>query len=61
MAGATALMFAAKSNPNPDVIIALLDANADIRIKTNTGKTAYDLGKENPALVGSAVLDLLKV
>ena len=41
-------------------IILLLNAGADKKAKTNSGKTAFDLAKDNDQLVNSSAYMLLK-
>jgi hypothetical protein len=48
--GRTPLMLAAESNPNPEVIIALLKAGADAKAKDKAGKTAFDYARSNYSL-----------
>jgi hypothetical protein len=49
-------MRAAAENKNPDVIIALLEAGADAKIKNDAGLMAVDLAEENERMKGSAAL-----
>ena len=51
--GWTALMLAAESNENPTVVEVLLDAGADASATNGEDGTAFDLMKENEALVGT--------
>ncbi len=46
----TPLHEAAKWSENPEVIIALLNAGADGKVKNDNGKTAFDIAKENEYL-----------
>jgi len=46
-------MVAALHDVNPDVIIALLDAGADARIRNNVGETALDIARDNTYLANS--------
>lgn len=58
----TALMDAVNSRyPQPEVIIALLDAGANVNIKDRRGKRAIDYARENEKLAGTdAFLRLVK-
>jgi ankyrin repeat protein len=52
-------MWAAMANRNPDVIMALLRAGANPKIKSNEGQTACDYAVYNNRLRGSdAYLEL---
>ena len=57
--GITPLHYAAWGTPNKVKI--LLEAGADVKAKTNSGKTAFDLGQDNEQLVNSNVYILLKL
>ena len=57
--GATPLHLAALKNSNPAVVAALLKAGADPKIAVK-GKTAFDLGRNNKKLAGSAAYLQLK-
>jgi ankyrin repeat protein len=48
--GGTALMDAAKTNTNPEVITTLLKAGADAKANDLTGKTAFDYAQDNEKL-----------
>ena len=41
---------AARFNDNPAVVVILLDAGADPKAKTGSGRTAFDLIQENEGL-----------
>ena len=59
--GMTALMLAAKNNPNPDVVLAILDIGADPGARNpQNGRNAYDYAVNNAALRGTEALRLLK-
>ena len=45
--GATPLHLAANNTYNPEIIITLLKAGADGKIKDNAGNTPFDYAKEN--------------
>jgi len=47
-------MWAAMVNKNPEVIIALLNAGADGKLKSSEGKTAFDYAKDNPKIKDTA-------
>ena len=51
--GITALMEAAHTNPNPDVIAALLRAGANAKAMDTRGKTALDYAQYNTTLKGT--------
>ena len=51
--GLTPLMYAAKNNPNPEVITVPLKAGADGKAKSNEGKTAFDYAQDNEKLKGT--------
>lgn len=51
--GLTSLMFAARCNKNPEVIMTLLKAGADTKKKDNEGKTAFDYAQDNEQLKGT--------
>lgn len=57
--GWTALMYASRDNPNPEVITALVKAGADVNVKDNNGLTALDLAEGNNALKGTDAIRLL--
>ena len=44
---------------NPEVITVLLDAGADITLKSSGGKTAFDYAKNNESLKGTEQYGLL--
>jgi hypothetical protein len=46
-------MYAAGSDPNPEVIITLLRAGADGKAKDTVGKTAFDYAQDNEKLRGT--------
>ena len=48
--GQSPLMVAAKYNQNPEVIITLLKAGADVKAKNRHGKTAFDYAQKNASL-----------
>ncbi len=58
-AGATPLHLAARRNSNPAIVMALLNGGADPKI-TVKGKTAFDFGRNNKKLAGSAAYRRLK-
>jgi ankyrin repeat protein len=51
--GLTALMYAAETNQNPEVITTLLKSGADAKAKDNAGKTALDYAQDNENLKGT--------
>ncbi|MGA2641439.1 MAG: ankyrin repeat domain-containing protein [Spirochaetia bacterium] len=51
--GLTPLMTAAETNPNPDVVTALLTAGADAKTKDSAGKTAFEHAQTNEKLKGT--------
>lgn len=53
--GWTPLMYAAKWNPNPDVMEKLLDLGADVSLSCDAGKTAFDYAEEDEFLVRTSV------
>ena len=53
--GFVPLMFAALRNTNPDVLSVLIMAGADISLMDDSGKTAFDYAKENPAIKGTKI------
>jgi ankyrin repeat protein len=55
----TALMLAAKQSSNKAVVQALIKAGANMKLKDNRGKTAFDYGTANKALMFSAELGAL--
>ena len=57
--GWTALMYASRDNPNPEVITALVKAGADVNVKDKNGLTALDLAEGNNALKGTDAIRLL--
>ena len=59
--GMTALMIAAKLNPNPDVVLAILKAGADPGARNpQNGRNAYYYGVNNPYLHGTEALRRLR-
>lgn len=59
--GVKALMAAAWTSPNPEVITVLLEAGADAKLKCRKGKTALDYAEMNEKLKGTdAYLELKK-
>ena len=58
--GDTPLHFAAHSNSNPSVIVALIEAGADPGARVFDGNTPFDYAKENEALKGTDAYRLLK-
>ena len=56
----TALMVAAASYGDPDVIEVLLKAGADAKAKNREGKRALDLAAGDGALTGTAAYRQLK-
>ena len=40
-------MYAARYNANPEVIVTLLKAGADAKLKDDEGKTAFDYAQIN--------------
>lgn len=58
--GLTALILAARSNPNPAVIDAMLDAGADVKIKDRKGKTAAYYAAKNDSIIGTETLKRLE-
>ena len=57
--GWTPLMWAARTNENPEVLQALLDAGADATAINDDGDSAWDLIQENEALKGTNVYQRL--
>ena len=57
----TALMYAARDNPNPEVVLRLLELGADPQLVNGDGQTALDLARGNPALQDTDVLNRLEV
>jgi ankyrin repeat protein len=53
-------MYAAWENPNAAVLVALLDAGADAKVKSNSGKTAFDYALDNEKLKGTDALRQLE-
>ena len=51
--GMTALMYAGENNQNPKIVLTLLRAGADAKVKDKKGKTAFDYLKENSDLKDS--------
>lgn len=51
--GYTPLMYAAASNPNPDVIFLLLNSGANVSMKNNAGATAFTYAQNNVYLNGT--------
>ncbi|MGV6814386.1 MAG: ankyrin repeat domain-containing protein, partial [Phycisphaerales bacterium] len=51
--GLSAMMYAARDNPNPEMIRAMIGAGANAKIEDANGKTALDYIRLNPALSGS--------
>jgi ankyrin repeat protein len=58
--GRTALMFAARHNRSSDIVMALLDAGADIHVKSKFRRNAWKIIKRNLTLKGSAAYLKLK-
>jgi len=56
----TALMYAAWENPNPEVVVTLLKAGADVKAKSYSGKTAFDYAQDNEKLKGTDALKQLE-
>ena len=52
--GMSPLMFAAGTNQNPEVISALLYAEADAILQNDSSKTVFDYAKENEDIMGTA-------
>ena len=48
--GAPALMYTAEHNENPEVIWALLDAGAKVKVRDIVGRTAFDYAHENDVI-----------
>jgi ankyrin repeat protein len=46
-------MRSAQNSKNPEIILALLTAGADAKLKTKDGKTAFDFAGKNGALVNT--------
>jgi len=59
LVGKTPLMWAASNSSNPDVILALLKAGADAKLKSNDEKTAFDYVTDNESLKGTAAFKAL--
>jgi len=57
--GWTALMMAATYCESPDVILALLEAGADGKLKSHDGMTAFDYANDNEGIKGTDVYWLL--
>lgn len=57
--GWTALMMAATYCESPDVILALLEAGADGKLKSQDGMTAFDYANDNESIKGTDVYWLL--
>ncbi len=57
--GFTTLMIAADCCENPEVILALLEAGADGKLKSGEGKTAFDYANDNEIIKGTNVYWLL--
>ena len=53
-------MLAARYNPNPQALTALLEAGADAKAKNNEGKTALDCARMNEKLKDTGALKLLE-
>ena len=51
--GLSPLMFAARYNQSPEVIMTLLKAGADAKAKSRHGKTAFDYAQKNASLKGT--------
>ena len=60
ISGWTALILAAKSNPNPEVIMTLLKAGANARSKDWFGRTALWYAHSNEKLKGTNALKQLE-
>jgi ankyrin repeat protein len=58
--GRTALMWAARHNENPEVIMTLLKAGANAKAKDSKEKTAFDYAKANKMLKGTDALRQLQ-
>ncbi|MBU1109142.1 MAG: ankyrin repeat domain-containing protein [Candidatus Riflebacteria bacterium] len=56
----TALMMAAESNPNPEILNALLEGGADPRIGNADDWTAFSFISRNAKLKGTAVYEILR-
>ena len=52
--GLTPLMHAARFNENPEVIMVILNAGADGKVKSGDGRTAFDYAGDNPTLKDTA-------
>ena len=50
----TALMWAAKENPNPKIVTLLLGAGANGKTVNFNGKTAFDYAGDNGKLKGTS-------
>ncbi|MBR1777278.1 MAG: ankyrin repeat domain-containing protein [Alphaproteobacteria bacterium] len=58
--GDTALILAAKENRNPEVVIALIKAGADVGSKNAEGKTALQYAQDNPQMKNTKALTMLR-
>jgi len=58
--GWTPLFFAVARLSNPEVIIAMLEAGADARIRAYDGRKAIDFARENPNLTNTEALRRLE-
>ena len=56
----TALIAAAVGTENPDVIVTLLNAGADAKLKDKLGKRAIDYARQNQNLKGTKALKMLE-
>jgi ankyrin repeat protein len=52
-------MLAACNNPNPEVIIALLESGEDAKARDKDGKSAFDWAQHNEKLKGTAAYQKL--
>jgi ankyrin repeat protein len=52
-------MFAARANPNPEVVSVLLKADADTDAKDIDGQRAIDYAGENESLKGTDAYQML--
>ena len=57
----TPLHVAARGTPDPEVLLALLDAGADVMAKSDDGQLPVDLARANDALVGTSAYSSLVV
>lgn len=58
--GMTALMRAARSNPNPQIHATLLKAGANTALRGVDGRRAVEFVADNPALLGTLAADRLR-